>query len=485
MEVQTCGKPIDSLLEKVLCMNILSSDYFKELYRLKTYHEVIDEIYNQVDHVEPWMTGNCRGPSTAFCLLYKFFTMKLTVKQMHGLLKHEDSPYIRAIGFLYLRYVADPKTLWGWCEPYIKDDEEFSPGSNGRMTTMGVYIRDLLLGQYYFDTLFPRIPVPIMRQITANLERMKLPTRLAGVTGDSSRHGSDDTARRPPSVKAALSVSFGQRAPHRASTRDSSPVRRTLPRERNGSDDVPRSANGDRYRDADRDRDRDIERDRDRERKRDRDRDDQIRSRDRERDREMSRDYDRERDREKNRDYDRECDRERNRDYDRDERSRRSRDREHDRGRSRDYDRERDKERSREYDRRSIERSRDYDREGRDRGRDRSYPRDRDRDVRDDDKLRSERASRDRDVRRSRSRSPRKHQRNASQSQSPRKHQRSASRSPVRETTKEKSALSNNLAKLRDLYGDSSAKKEENDIAFNRKDSTSDDVIRLGDTTWR
>ncbi|XP_020113669.1 uncharacterized protein LOC109727883 isoform X1 [Ananas comosus] len=60
MEIQTSGRPIDTLLEKVLCMNILSSDYFKELYRLKTYHEVIDEIYNQVDHVEPWMTSNCR-----------------------------------------------------------------------------------------------------------------------------------------------------------------------------------------------------------------------------------------------------------------------------------------------------------------------------------------------------------------------------------------------------------------------------------------
>lgn len=90
-------KPIDQLLEKVLCMNILSSDYFKELYRFKTIYEVIDEIYNQVDHVEPWMTGNCRGPSTAFCLLYKFFTMKLTSKQMHVLLDHPDSPYIRAV----------------------------------------------------------------------------------------------------------------------------------------------------------------------------------------------------------------------------------------------------------------------------------------------------------------------------------------------------------------------------------------------------
>uniref|UniRef100_A0A804PAG6 Pre-mRNA-splicing factor 38 n=1 Tax=Zea mays TaxID=4577 RepID=A0A804PAG6_MAIZE len=83
-------------MEKVLSVNILSSDYFKELFKYKTYHKVVDEIYNQVDHVEPWMTDNCRGPSSAFCLLYKLFTMKLTVKQMHGLLKHQDSPYIRA-----------------------------------------------------------------------------------------------------------------------------------------------------------------------------------------------------------------------------------------------------------------------------------------------------------------------------------------------------------------------------------------------------
>jgi len=96
-EIQSNGRAYESLLEKVLSMNILSSDYFKELYGLKTYHEVIDEIYNQVNHVEPWMGGNCRGPSTAYCLLYKFFTMKLTVKQMHGLLKHTDSPYIRAV----------------------------------------------------------------------------------------------------------------------------------------------------------------------------------------------------------------------------------------------------------------------------------------------------------------------------------------------------------------------------------------------------
>ncbi|XP_068647980.1 pre-mRNA splicing factor SR-like 1 [Aristolochia californica] len=426
MEIQTSGKPIDSLLEKVLCMNILSSDYFKELYRLKTYHEVIDEIYNQVDHVEPWMTGNCRGPSTTFCLLYKFFTMKLTVKQMHGLLKHTDSPYIRAIGFLYLRYAGDPKTLWSWFEPYVKDDEEFSPGSNGRMTTMGVYVRDLLLGQYYFDTLFPRIPVPIMRQIVANLERMKLPTKHSGVTGESTRHGSDDTARRPPSVKAALSVSFGQRAPHRASTRDSSPVRRTLPPppERSSSEDPKRSPDRDKARDGDRDQDQDQDRGRGRGRGRGRDRDV-----DRDRDRDQDRGRDRDRDRDRGRDRDKRYDRHGNRDS---------------------------------HHRRYLERDRkDNDRSSR---------------VYDNHRRSNSHASRSRSRTRSRSRSR------------SRSHSRSLQvrSSPLRDGgNKEKASISSNMTKLKDLYGDVNNSKGGSTVEKGPRDSGTEEVMRLGGTTWK
>uniref|UniRef100_A0A0E0DWQ1 Pre-mRNA-splicing factor 38 n=1 Tax=Oryza meridionalis TaxID=40149 RepID=A0A0E0DWQ1_9ORYZ len=410
MEIQSSGRPIDVLMEKVLSVNILSSDYFKELYRLKTYHEVIDEIYNQVDHVEPWMTGNCRGPSSAFCLLYKFFTMKLTVKQMHGLLKHPDSPYIRAVGFLYLRYVAEPKTLWSWYEPYIKDDEEFSPGSNGKMTTMGVYVRDLLLGQcplvtqahpwayiidiYYFDSLLPRVPLPILRQVTGHLEKMKLPTKQSGITGDSSRLGSDDTARRPPSVKASLSVSFGQRAPHRASTRDSSPVRKTLPSAR----DRERSSDGERARSSPRRR----------------------RSRSRERDHNSERDRsDRDRGRHKDREHDRHAREDRDRDY-----------------------------------RRSSYSGRDADRQGRER--------------RDRDSDRHGRSS----ARRSRSRS----------------------RSPNRGRTEGENHRSSpfgrppepsNLAKLKDLYGDATNTKDDTGDDKARRDSGTEEVIRLGGARWR
>lgn len=111
------------------------------LYELKTYHEVVDEIYYKVNHLEPWekgsrrtsgQTGMCGGVrgvgaggivSTAYCLLYKLFTLKLTRKQVNGLVNHVDSPYIRALGFMYIRYTFPPKDLLEWYEDYLEDEE--------------------------------------------------------------------------------------------------------------------------------------------------------------------------------------------------------------------------------------------------------------------------------------------------------------------------------------------------------------------------
>jgi len=88
---------------------------------MKTFGEVVDEIYYKVDHLEPWergsrktsgQTGMCGGVrgvgaggivSSAYCILYKLATMRLTRKQVQGLINHSDSPYIRGLGFLYIR----------------------------------------------------------------------------------------------------------------------------------------------------------------------------------------------------------------------------------------------------------------------------------------------------------------------------------------------------------------------------------------------
>ncbi|KAK7083440.1 PRP38 pre-mRNA processing factor 38 domain-containing protein B [Halocaridina rubra] len=77
------------------------------------------------------MCGGVRGVgaggivSTAFCILYKLYTLRLSRKQVLGLLNHGDSPYIRGLGFMYIRYTQPPADLWDWFESYL-DDEEVS-----------------------------------------------------------------------------------------------------------------------------------------------------------------------------------------------------------------------------------------------------------------------------------------------------------------------------------------------------------------------
>lgn len=181
-------------LNNLILTNILSSHYFKvNLYELKTYHEVIDEIYYKVTHLEPWekgsrvtagQTGMCGGVrgvgaggivSTSFCILYKLFTLKLTRKQVVGLINHTDSPYIRALGFMYIRYTQPPADLWEWYEPYLEDEEKIDvKAGGGKEMTIGEMLQHFLSKLEWFSTLFPRIPVPIQKQIEKNLSEWRL-----------------------------------------------------------------------------------------------------------------------------------------------------------------------------------------------------------------------------------------------------------------------------------------------------------------------
>lgn len=160
-------------MNNLLRENILTSEYFKSLYQLKTCSEVVDEIYQFADHAEPYCSGNSRAPSTLFCCIYKLFMLKLTEKQVAGLLDHVDSPYIRCAGFLLLRYVHPPDKLWDWFEPYFIDNETFTPGADKvRMTTMGEYVEKLITEDKYYNTVLPRIPVKIKNLYGAQLIAM-------------------------------------------------------------------------------------------------------------------------------------------------------------------------------------------------------------------------------------------------------------------------------------------------------------------------
>lgn len=46
-----------SISLKYLCFDFFFS-FLVKLFKLKTYHEVVDEIYYQVKHLEPWERGS-------------------------------------------------------------------------------------------------------------------------------------------------------------------------------------------------------------------------------------------------------------------------------------------------------------------------------------------------------------------------------------------------------------------------------------------
>ncbi len=111
-----------------------------------------------------------------------------------------------------------------------------------------------------------------------------------GGAGGADRRGVDDGGnKRPASVKASLSVAFGQRAPNRSGAREEGRGRDPSMHERAAASGAGRAAagsaspepppvagrgGGDReQRDRDRDRERDRSRDRERERERDAGRD--------------------------------------------------------------------------------------------------------------------------------------------------------------------------------------------------------------------
>ncbi|XP_075676701.1 uncharacterized protein LOC142645132 isoform X2 [Dermatophagoides pteronyssinus] len=178
-------------LNPLIYTNIQQSPYFKNnLFQLKTYNEVIDEIYYSVRHLEPWekgsrkvsgqtgMCGSVRGVgaggiiSTPFCILYKLFTLKLTRKQVMAMIRHKDSPYIRALGFMYIRFTQSPRELWHWFEPFMEDDEQVDPkAGGGSPMTIGQMVRHFLTKLEWFSTLFPRIPRHVQLEIEKKLNK--------------------------------------------------------------------------------------------------------------------------------------------------------------------------------------------------------------------------------------------------------------------------------------------------------------------------
>lgn len=196
-------------LNHMVLANITESAYFRcDLLQIKTYDEMIDEIYYKVTHLEPWekgsrkhftgsATGGERGMayssipgvqnyvgvrgvgqggivSTPFCCLYKLWTIKLTRKQVELMCDHVDSPFIRGLGFLYLRFSLPPQNLLEFLQPYFNDQEEVDPkAGGGDPMTMGNLIMTMLEENHWYGTMLPRIPAKHLQEIKREIDNFR------------------------------------------------------------------------------------------------------------------------------------------------------------------------------------------------------------------------------------------------------------------------------------------------------------------------
>eukprot|EP00013_Stygamoeba_regulata_P010099 CAMPEP_0177677686 /NCGR_PEP_ID=MMETSP0447-20121125/28556_1 /TAXON_ID=0 /ORGANISM="Stygamoeba regulata, Strain BSH-02190019" /LENGTH=192 /DNA_ID=CAMNT_0019186535 /DNA_START=19 /DNA_END=594 /DNA_ORIENTATION=- len=169
MALELWGNRETMNIPEVVLVNIQSNDYFKNhLFELKTYHEVLHEIQRAGKYLEPWVPGT-QVPSSAFCLLFKLFTLKLTEKQMIGMLNYKGCNLVRAIGFLYLRFCTPPKALIDWYWDFLGDTAPVQVTQKGQPVKLGMFLRDLLTTMKWQGLILPRIPVPIAKEIEGHL----------------------------------------------------------------------------------------------------------------------------------------------------------------------------------------------------------------------------------------------------------------------------------------------------------------------------
>jgi pre-mRNA-splicing factor 38B len=78
---------------------------------------------------------------------------------------------VNSLSFIrYIRFTQPPHTLFDWYEEYLQDEEEIDvKAGGGQSITIGQMCRQFLIKLDWFSTLFPRIPVPIQKQIEQRL----------------------------------------------------------------------------------------------------------------------------------------------------------------------------------------------------------------------------------------------------------------------------------------------------------------------------
>ncbi|MES1909378.1 MAG: hypothetical protein MHM6MM_002125 [Cercozoa sp. M6MM] len=188
--------------------------YTSQCVNMTTFNDVINEILNEVTYVTPFVPNSESNPSTAFCLLYKLMTLRLTRRQLLSLVDSEQNGFLRVMGMLYARMALPASELWDWIGIYAEwDDPELVQvqplmgiGEEESLTrpkwSIGQIARRLLTEARWLEAQLPRIPVPIQRELKRRLLKIDYDRRQC------ERMRERDLLRRKVRIGKELQVEY-------------------------------------------------------------------------------------------------------------------------------------------------------------------------------------------------------------------------------------------------------------------------------------
>mmetsp|Transcript_41905 Transcript_41905/g.98239 ORF Transcript_41905/g.98239 Transcript_41905/m.98239 type:complete len:620 (+) Transcript_41905:128-1987(+) len=154
---------------------ILKSSYFKSLVEnCSTLDALVQEIPQSVDTLDVYNPGSKTQPSCFFCCVYRLFTFpNIFEDELNEVISH-DNPFVRCVGFAYIRFVYPPNQLLEVLEDFLYDDMEIptAQDGDGAKETIGEFVESLLIREKYFDYPMPRIPVKARQAIEEKIAPM-------------------------------------------------------------------------------------------------------------------------------------------------------------------------------------------------------------------------------------------------------------------------------------------------------------------------
>ena len=92
---------------------------------------------------------------------------KISISDVLYIAVHEQ--FLRGIGFLFLRYCCDPKQLWAWFQPNLKDPEEMQIRKfDKRKGTVGQFLCEILINVEYEATHVRVKILKVLNKMTAS-----------------------------------------------------------------------------------------------------------------------------------------------------------------------------------------------------------------------------------------------------------------------------------------------------------------------------